>query len=340
MRFEPEHMLRHCLFCDAALAADASAPATAARWAYDPLRGRAWHICPGCARWNLALLEGRSELIEALERGTRMSGRLLIATANVALFEAADTVVVRVGRAGLDEQAWWRYGRVLRDRQLSFRSLRTRMGMFAGGAASYLGGKVGLFRRIPSAAWDDSQLTEGLRWWHFGSLAWHGRSRCVHCRSVLRALSFDDTWWVHPLVEPRGRLAVGVPCQRCDPWTPDKLFRIRGGAAELLLRRILAYQNIAGGSDRAVLDAACAIQEAGSATSFTHLVASRRASLWRLGPTLALALEIALNDSAERRALVQQARTLETIWRTEEEIARIVDEELTPRPTPLPPLPR
>jgi hypothetical protein len=52
-------------------------------------------------------------------------------------------------------------------------------------------------------------------------------------------------------------------------------------------------------------------------------------SLWRLGPVRTLALEMSLNQSAERRLLDQRLRALETSWRKEEEIAAIVDDELT-----------
>jgi hypothetical protein len=41
-----------------------------------------------------------------------------------------------------------------------------------------------------------------------------------------------------------------------------------------------------------------------------------------------LALEIAINDSAERRALTGELRYLERVWRSEEEIASIADDEL------------
>jgi hypothetical protein len=45
----------------------------------------------------------------------------------------------------------------------------------------------------------------------------------------------------------------------------------------------------------------------------------------------AVGLEIALNEGVERRALELEARALEFMWRREEELARIMDEELDPR---------
>ena len=48
--------------------------------------------------------------------------------------------------------------------------------------------------------------------------------------------------------------------------------------------------------------------------------------------TDAIALEIAVNDSVERTMLEIELRDLEAHWRAEEELAAIVDGELTPLP--------
>ena len=126
-------------------------------------------------------------------------------------------------------------------------------------------------------------------------------------------------------------MGVGVPCQRCDPWTPEKVYALHGDVAENALRRILAYQNIAGASERKIANAARAIQHAGSAGAFAADVTHRRETLWRMGSLGTVALEIALNESVERRMLDLEARSLDFLWRKEEELARIIDEELTPR---------
>jgi hypothetical protein len=131
-----------------------------------------------------------------------------------------------------------------------------------------------------------------------------------------------------PLQGQDGGVAIGVPCDRCDPWTPDKVYRIEGEDAEFILRRVLAYQQIDGASDHMLDDASAAIRSAGSAQAFLQRAARTRGSLWRLGPTQRLALEIAMNRTAEHRLLDGEIRDLENQWRDEEEVARIVDEEL------------
>tara|TARA_B100000809_G_scaffold120597_1_gene118838 strand:+ start:2271 stop:2471 length:201 start_codon:yes stop_codon:yes gene_type:complete len=46
--------------------------------------------------------------------------------------------------------------------------------------------------------------------------------------------------------------------------------------------------------------------------------------------THSIVLEIALNESAERRIMGLELEAIEFTWKHEEELARIVDEELTP----------
>jgi hypothetical protein len=98
-----------------------------------------------------------------------------------------------------------------------------------------------------------------------------------------------------------------------------------------VLRRVLAYQNISGASERRITDAAEAIEGAGSAGEFALAATGRRQTLWRMGATGTVALEIALNETVEQRMLDLEVRALEFLWKKEEELARIIDNELTPR---------
>ena len=54
--------------------------------------------------------------------------------------------------------------------------------------------------------------------------------------------------------------------------------------------------------------------------------------LGSLGRTGGIALEIAANESSEQRLLELELAELEAHWRTEEELAAIIDGELTPLP--------
>jgi hypothetical protein len=325
-----------CLFCHKPFPSNGSflhLPA-GRKIAYDPGRGRLWIICDRCQRWNLYPLEDRAEALWALERLARDRGRLLARTENVSLLEAGRLVLIRVGEAGLAEQAWWRYGRELRKRRTSYESRFSRVMSYAYGGVAYLGESLGLADVGLNVTWDDTPLADIVRWRRFGWAAWRGRVRCPYCDSVLRALLYDLSWWIYPLTSEDGKLAVGIPCARCDPWTPEKVYRLEGTEAVSVLRRALAYQHVAGASERVIRDAAREIESAGSPDEYAREVGEERASLWKLGTTRTVALEIAVNEGAERDMLQLEVRVLEQMWEKEEELARIMDEDLTP-PGPL-----
>jgi hypothetical protein len=325
-------MFTRCLFCHGRFLENrtlAHLPRSG-RIAFDPELGRLWLICSRCSRWNLAPIEERGAALDELERLARDHGRTLGTTANVMLLQAGVLELVRIGRAGLGERASWRYGRELRRRKSALESPRSLVAAYTLGAMQYVGEAMGLADPDVSIAWDDAPVADVLRWRRFGWAAWHGRETCPSCLSTLRALRYDLAWWVYPLRGSDGRLGVGVPCQRCDPWTPDKVYELRGDVAENVLRRLLAYVNVAGASERRVMEAVGRIEAVGSAEDFALHATAARHSLWRLGAQGTIGLEIALNESVERRMLDLEARALEFLWRREEELARIIDEELTP----------
>ncbi|MGH7445439.1 MAG: hypothetical protein ACREKM_11200 [Longimicrobiales bacterium] len=297
------------------------------RLAFDPARGRLWSVCENCSRWSLVPLEERADAIWHLERIVRDVADAVAHTDTISLHSHDELRIVRVGRATRAEQSLWRYGRTLRRRQRDFERLGSRVAAVAYGAVAYVGEATGVVDL--DITWDRSAFADIQRWRHFGWAAWHGRVRCPQCHSVLRALRYDMSWWLYPRFDAAGKLIVGVPCSRCDPWSPRDVFDIEGPQAVTLLRRVLAYQHIMGASERQVRDAADEIAAAGSADAFVRTAASGRASLWRLGPQRSLALEIALGESAEDMQLQTDLRVLEQQWRDEEALARIIDEELT-----------
>jgi len=236
-----------------------------------------------------------------------------------------------VGEASLVEQSWWRYGRELKRRKASYESRRSKVAAYTFGALHFIGDAIGFSDGDVAIDWEDTPVADVLRWRRFGWAAWHGRETCPFCNSTLRALRYDLGWWVYPLRGTEGRIGLGVPCQRCDPWTPEKIYELHGDVAENVLRRLLAYQNIDGASERRITDAAKAIEEAGSTGAFTAAVTGKRETLWKMGATGTVGLEIALNESVERRLLEMEAKALEFLWKQEEELASIIDRELTPR---------
>ncbi|NNM33908.1 MAG: hypothetical protein HKO53_12615 [Gemmatimonadetes bacterium] len=300
------------------------------RVAFDPSEARMWSICDHCARWNLVPSEDRGAQVGRLERIARDRGKLLSATENVALLEVPGGELVRIGRAHLAEAAWWRYGKELQSRRNNYERPGKRIAGYAFGAVALITDGLGLADLSLGIGWGDSPLADILRYRHFGWAAWYGRKDCPFCGSTLRALRYDVSWWTFLLPSEDNRVRLGVPCPRCDPWTPEKVFQLEADEAESVLRRILAYQHITGASEDMVKDAAREIEGAGSAAEFRARVADQRMTLWRLGRERSIALEIAVNEAVEARLLSLEASALEFVWRREEALARIIDEELTP----------
>jgi hypothetical protein len=78
--------------------------------------------------------------------------------------------------------------------------------------------------------------------------------------------------------------------------------------------------------------AARLIQEAGSPQDLTRIVVKDGRRLGDLQRTGAIALEIAVNEASEQHLLELELADLEAHWKQEEELAAIIDGELTPLP--------
>ncbi len=328
-------MLRHCLYCGRRVV-EFEPPG---RWrvdgrlAFDPDRGRVWTVCRRCHGWSLW---GRDDRLDALDQLERLAfhARLLYQTENVSLLERDGQELIRVGKARRREKAWWRYGRELRRRRTRYRSALSKVGALTYGAVSYLGSRLGLSGITGDIDWEVEPLADILRWRQFGLTAWSGRAACPYCHSVLLKLRYYATPSLYLLRGRDDRLAIGLPCARCDIWTIDRVHRLEGDTAQLVIRRVLAHQNIAGAGEDEVRAAAGMIEEAGSPRDVLNTLVTREKSLADLHPVEAVALEICVNESAERRQLAAEVAALESRWREADELATIIDRELGPEPHP------
>lgn len=304
------------------------------RVAYDPEKGRLWAVCRSCRRWSLAPIEERWEALEELEKLVTDQGRLLSQTDNIALLRAGPLEIVRVGRANLTEESWWRYGRELRRRRETHKKL-TLAGSVAAGAVMAGGWATGGMSLIAMwFLWGNApqRVTEAARWLRFGSAAWRGDERCAACGHQFLDLKFRDRG--HVLIVPAqdtGAASVQVRCPRCGEHREGGL-RLQGPVAEKTLRRVLAYHHFEGASERQVRSATRLIEEAGSPADLSRIVVRGGRRLGDLQRTGGIALEIAANESSEQRLLELELAELDAHWRREEELAAIVDGELTPLP--------
>jgi hypothetical protein len=323
-------MFNRCIFCHATFHANESIERfqVGRRIAFDPGRGRLWAICDACRRWNLAPIEERWEALEDLEKLVTDRGRLLSQTDNIALIRAAYIDVVRVGHAKLNEEAWWRYGRELKSRRSRYTmfnvaeaGLMVAVGLATGGMALFMGGDV-----VNSIA----------RWRRYGSTAWRGAATCTDCGHILDELPVSRTKHLFVVPGAEDDLVLRLKCRRCKRADASSGYLFDGLPAQHLLRRTLAWHHNAGATEKRVLEATRLIDEAGSSSLLARRTADRRLPLHKLDRkknlTESIALEIAINDDVERQLLELELEALEERWREEEELAAIIDGELTPLP--------
>ncbi len=329
-------MYTRCLVCATPFAANEQLEHMphGQKLAFDPSRGRLWSICGTCRRWSLAPIEDRWEALEELEKLARDRARLLSQTDNIALMRAGPMEIVRVGKAKLTEEAWWRYGRELASRKRRFDKLGV-AGTLAAGAVVAGGWATGGMTML--GVWlimghGSDTVRDGARWLRFGSSAWRGEERCENCGFVFRSIPFRDrsSLGLFPGEEP-GKLQLVARCPRCGEYREAGL-RLKGQDADRALRRVLAYHHFAGASERRVVAATRLIQEAGSPQDLARIVVKDGRRLGDLQRTGGIALEIAANEASEQHMLELELAELEAHWRREEELASIIDGELTPLP--------
>lgn len=328
-------MYRTCLFCNSDLGANEAVEhfPVGRRLAYDAAKGRLWVVCRKCERWNLTPLEERWEAIEDCERLFR-STRLRVATDNVGLAKLGEgTELVRIGEPLRPEFAAWRYGDQFgRRRVRSF--AYAGVGLVAVGAVVAGGAVAGA--SIGSFGWLIGRAVSGILQGNAGTV-------------VARVASGDD-----PLIEvQRGHLAETTIDVGSDATLAITVRhrsgqrRFEGREAERVAALLMPQVNRFGGSRSVVSDAVSAIEADGGSEAYVARLARLarvttqppakvpkkwawandipKKGLFGLNPADRIALEMALHEEAERRALAGELAELEHAWRSAEEIAAIAD---------------
>jgi hypothetical protein len=328
-------MYATCLFCNKSLGANEifeSFP-VGKRLAFDSDKGRLWVVCPSCERWNLSPLEERWETIEQAERLYRDT-RTRVATDNIGLAKLRDgTTIVRIGSPLRPEFAAWRYGD-------QFGRRRNRQLLIAGGSLALLGGVVvggiAAAGAIGPSAWLISRL---------GATIINGRPN-----EVVATLPTDG----HGLVSIERRHLNETQISRAidgsmaiDLRFKNGQARFEGREAERVAAIVIPKVNRFGGSKQSVAAAVAEIEREGGPQAYldnltrVSLAWTRRPmenkrrrrtmdfefkhGLFGLPPAHRLALEMALHEESERRALQGELAELEKAWQDAEEIAAISD---------------
>jgi hypothetical protein len=337
-------MYATCLFCNNALGTNEAVEAfpVGRRLAFDQAKGRLWVVCPKCERWNLTPLEERWEAIEQSEKLYRDT-RKRVATENVGLAKLRDgTTLVRIGEPLRPEFAAWRYGDQFgrrRNRQILVTAggLAAVGALFTGFAAAGIG--VGGF------AWafanTGKAFIRGSPEEIVAKIPTARNGVVLVRRRHLAETSLSRT--------PDGQLALDLRFKNGSD-------RFTGREAERIASIIIPKVNRFGGSKKAVAEAVSEIESLGSAEGYIeHLTRISRdytrpskrgrryqryfseqnwqrgdKGLFGLPGPHRLALEMALHEEAERRAMQGELEELEQAWREAEEIAGISDNLLVP----------
>lgn len=347
-RIETEHLApgtrlySTCLFCHADLGQNQTVESLSVgrRIAFDAAKGRLWVVCTTCGRWNLTPFEERWEALEECERLFHDT-RLRVATDNIGLAQPRwGLELVRIGAALRPEIAAWRYGTKLLSRAPTVAGYAQRLGVNRKTVMKLrtLPRRHEVLARVQH---DKTRVT--VRYAHLPEAellrpdrdeVWRLRVRHDHglavlegieamnaARTLLTALNdgtapeamvraalmkLDDAGHADGYFARIGALA------RSTSWGRIPIVKVRWEVDALAHDRPLAERVIVRLTTR-------------SFWSHGGTGSEERALLHRLPDVDRLALEMAANEDAERRALEGELAPLREAWREAEEIAAIAD---------------
>ncbi|HEX7020285.1 MAG TPA: hypothetical protein VF159_09760 [Gemmatimonadaceae bacterium] len=332
-------MYSTCLFCNQPLGANETLESfpIGKRLAFDAAKGRLWVVCRKCERWNLTPLEERWEAIEQAERLYRDTRRR-VATDEIGLAKLRDgTELVRIGKPLRPEFAAWRYGD-------QFGRRRNRNMLLAGAGIVATGG---LFVGFSIAG-----VAVGGFAWMFGQFAKsaiYGSEETIVARvptATGRVLAVRRRHLAETVLSPGsdGQLAIDLRYKNGES-------HFEGAEAMRIASLVVPAVNRFGGTRDTVSQAVSHIESGGGPDGYIEQLAAsaavatkvgqrknRRGRRGQIGKTGLyglhrvdrLALEMALHEEAERRALEGELALLEQAWKSAEEIAAIADDMFLP----------
>jgi hypothetical protein len=327
-----------CLFCTQPLGRNESIETfpVGRRLAFDASKGRLWVVCRKCERWNLSPIEERWEAIEDCERVFRDT-RTRVSTEHVGLARLTEGLeLVRIGTPLRPEFAAWRYGD-------QFGRRRRRAILYGSGAAVVLGAVA-----VGGAV---SGVISGTVLSQMGNFV----NVYVNMRTLVKLRTDDGR--ILKLKNPDLMTMRMLPADADDGMIltigkDKKMERFEGEEAERVAGIVVPRLNTSGGNSAAVQEAVQLIETGGGPEAFlretmrTAAQASRivrhnaprrqkmareqAGLLARLPKPAKLAVEMALHEERERRALEGELQLLESAWREAEEIAAISDDLVLP----------
>ena len=329
-------MYTTCIHCQKSLGANAVIETfpVGRRLAFDAGKGRLWVVCRKCGRWNLTPLEERWEAVEDCERLFRETP-MRASTENIGIARHGEGLdLVRIGKPPRGEFAAWRYGDQFGTRMRKQLAWAGAMGgcVLIGGTGliplSAVAVPAFAFGIYPALAWEYLRPVvkvrlEGIADGGPAAPGQVARFSRHNLRSV-RLLPDDD--------EPGFSVEVSRGMRKA---------RFPGEGARRVAATLLPHLNGWGGSKLSVQRAVNEIEVEGDPGRFVARVASLGYRNWKgrsghvssLPYSTRLALEMALHEEQERRALEGELWLLEQAWKEAEEIAAISDALLLPAGT-------
>lgn len=336
-------MFTTCFFCSGDLGRNEvlETMPVGRRVAFAERTGRLWVVCRACERWNLSPLEERWEAIEMCERLFR-GARLRVSTDNVGLARLREGLdLIRIGEPMRPEFASWRYGDQFgrrRRRQLaSSGAMVGALGVVVVGGA-WAGVSVASFAGV----YANSELWDRLL---------HGKPTKLVARVRGPGGEMLEVQRQHARMsallspeEPRAPFALRLEHK-------EGVVVLRGAEAVRAAQQVLPTVNRFGGSRKVVDLAVRTVEDAGGPEAVLSVLAREHGAfglstnhartkkggythkgldklpgvLCTLKPMHRLALEMALHEESERRAMDGELAALEAAWRDAEQIAKIAD---------------
>ena len=334
-------MYSTCMFCNHTLGENQIIEhfPVGRRLAFDSDKGRLWVVCKRCERWNLSPIEERWEAIEDCERiyhGTRTRA----SSENIGLARHLEgTELVRIGAPLRPEFAAWRYGDQF--------GRRRKKAIWLGVGATVAVGTIAI-AGVATGVLSGALIGQSGNWVNI----------VRNSRTLVRLKEEDGT--VLKLKAPHLEKAKLLSAGEDDEWVIElkhrsKMRRWEGEDALRVANLIIPAVNRSGAGKGVVQDAVREIEDAGDPMEFLKKVSLERSgedgNLWtrppgdgswrpikekhmgvvnRLPRPAKLALEMALHEEQERRALKGELKALEAVWQHAEEIAEISDNLLLP----------
>jgi hypothetical protein len=294
-------------------------------------------VCPRCERWNLVPIDHRWEAVEALERAFRGTP-IRYATEEIGLARLAGGLeIVRIGEPVQGELAAWRWGSRFgrRRRRLKASVKKPRKPPMERGPALAAG--IALAPLAPVLA--PFALAAGITAAPFLLLSRLGVTWQVYpgspqriSRAQLRAGGITPAeafpgWSIHVQVWERVQADWG-------PANALKWREFQGEEAMSLARRALPLLNRKTPKFGVIADAVTEISTNGGVEGYLDHAAAlkpRWVKFKHYPKAILLAMEMALFEDEERRALEGELERLAQAWREAEELAAISDNLILPK---------